>query len=148
MNKVKDIIFYIVIGVGLYYLNHSLKSTFLPHFLQEQLIPLLGTLLAINIANSTLLLSKLEDVLTKQGNTQNSTAFAKTKKEVRGNLKEQIFLIAIALLALVIWESPLFASSSVGHITGAICSSALIYALAILWDTAKAVFIILDFSQK
>ena len=148
MNKAKDIIFYIVIGTGLYYLNYSLNSVFLPHFLQEQLISLLGTLLAINIANSTLLLSKLEDVLTKQGITKNSTTFAKTRKEVRNNLKEQIILICIALLALVVWESPLFAKSSVGHITGAICSSTLIYALAILWDIAKAVFIILDFSQK
>ena len=146
MNKIKDIIFYIVIGTGLYYLNYNLKSNFLPHFLQEQLIPLLGTLLAINIANSTLLLSKLEDILSKQEIQPNSTIFSKTKQEVRNNLKEQIILICIALLALIVWESPLH--SQLENIAGVICTVILTYALAILWDTAKAVFIILNFSKK
>ena len=60
--------------------------------------------------------------------------------------KGEIILIGIALLALIVWESPLH--SQLENIAGIICTVTLTYALAILWDTAKAVFIILNFSKK
>ena len=149
MNKFRDISAYFVVGLGLCSMSYLLQSSFLLDFLRNNLISLIATLLAINIANSTLLLSKLENIVSQADNPNISSSFTKTTKEIYINLRDQVLLILGAIFFLSLENSK--------YIIGYPCAlfwvrscivAVLAYAIDILWDTAKAVIIILNYRKK
>lgn len=149
MNKFRDISAYFVIGLGLYGMSYLLQSSFLLDFLRNNLISLIATLLAINIANSTLLLSKLENIISQSNNLNIFPSFTKTTKEIYINLRDQIFLILGAIFFLSLEDSKYIIDYPCALFWVRSCIIAvLVYVIDILWDTAKAVIIILNYHKK
>ena len=77
----------------------KLESTFADKF-AENILALLTTLFAINIASSTLIAGKLREIQEKTG-----FQFTKTKKSLKGSFYEQIIFIGVAFLFGVLRES-------------------------------------------
>lgn len=149
MNKFRDISAYFVVGLGLCSMSYLLQSSFLLDFLRNNLISLIATLLAINIANSTLLLSKLENIVSQADNPNISSSFTKTTKEIYINLRDQVLLILGAIFFLSLENSKYIIGDPCALFWVRSCIVAVLaYAIDILLDTAKAVIIILNYRKK
>lgn len=138
-----NILLSIVVGYLLTQLQLFLGSLYLINFLKQNLITLLIALIAINSATLSILLTKIRELIDKTGQIN---SFNSTKKQMILSIKEQVSIVFVAILFLIIQDSSfiklhnefeLFLNVS---ITGC-----FIYALRILYDTAKSVFIILDY---
>lgn len=138
-----NILLSIVVGYLLTQLQLFLGSCYLINFLKQNLITLLVALIAINSATLSILLTKIRELIDKTGQIN---SFDNTKKQMILSIKEQVIIVFVAILFLIIQDSSfiklhnefeLFLNVS---ITGC-----FIYALRILYDTAKSVFIILDY---
>ncbi|MFW2585556.1 putative membrane protein [Aliarcobacter faecis] len=138
-----NILLSIVVGYLLTQLQLFLGSLYLINFLKQNLITLLVALIAINSATLSILLTKIRELIDKTGQIN---SFNSTKKQMILSIKEQVSIVFVAILFLIIQDSSfiklhnefeLFLNVS---ITGC-----FIYALRILYDTAKSVFIILDY---
>lgn len=126
-------------------INHILtliKSEFLFNFLSSNIINIQIALLAVNAATLGIVLTKIRDIIERTGAVR---AFEMTRKEMLLSIKEQIALIVFSLTVLAIKSAtnlpldiPLFL------IQTALIAS-FIYSINILYDTAKSVFVILDF---
>ncbi|KKZ55334.1 hypothetical protein AAX17_05205 [Haemophilus haemolyticus] len=103
-------------------------------FFQQNLISLLTTLLAINIAVLGIVLSRIVAL------NQSGENFANTKKEILKSLKEQVALIGLSL-ALSIFSSKGkydFYPCLVNYLISVLLMSVFFYAIYILYDTAKS----------
>jgi len=76
-------------------LYHSGATLFLDKFLNEQMIPLMGTIMALNFASATALHAVLLDIEEKY----EKDIFLQTKKEIRQNL---IFMISTFIIMFII----------------------------------------------
>lgn len=144
MKLVKNISFYLIIAVVLTLLASFLDSDFLFKYLNNRIIGLLITLLAINTATSGLIASKIQDILIEYPKLR----FKNTIKEMKLSLKEQIILISCSVLILVVSHSDKVHFTFKQEITNVILLAILIYAVDILWDTGKAIFIVIEQIQK
>lgn len=131
----------IVGGVLLNGASIWLDSDFLHGFLHQNLIVLLTALMAINGTTMSVVVTKLQEIL----ECAEEADFQNTVREMKISIYEQIWLIISALIIQIIAES----KSSNGwpfYINFAL-SSALagifVYAIYILYDTAKSVFVLL-----
>lgn len=137
----------ILLSIGSGYLLMELQSflgtTYLVNFLKQNLITLLVALIAINSATLSIVLTKVRELLDKSGQ---QGAFANTKKQMIISVNEQVLLIIVAMLLLIVQDSS-FIKSHVEYITflNVLIIGCFIYALRILHDTAKSVFVILDY---
>ncbi|WP_420582068.1 hypothetical protein [Reichenbachiella sp.] len=77
----------------------KLESSFIDDF-SSGLIPLLTTLLAINIASGSLIASKISEIENISG-----VGFHKAKNELKESLKVQLVLIAVSFIVLILKES-------------------------------------------
>lgn len=142
-----NIIFNILLSVGAGYLLTELQSflgtTYLTNFLKQNLITLLVALIAINSATLSIVLTKVRELLDKSGQ---QGAFGNTKKQMILSVNEQVVLIVVAMLLLIVQDSD-FIKSHVEYVTflNVLIIGCFIYALRILHDTAKSVFVILDY---
>jgi len=142
-----NIIFNILLSIGAGYLLTELQSflgtTYLTSFLKQNLITLLVALIAINSATLSIVLTKVRELLDKSGQ---QGAFADTKKQMILSVNEQIVLIIVAMLLLIVQDSD-FIKLHVEYVTflNVLIIGCFIYALRILHDTAKSVFVILDY---
>jgi|WetSurMetagenome_2_1015567.scaffolds.fasta_scaffold463323_2 hypothetical protein len=142
-----NIIFNTLFSVGAGYLLAELQSfmgtAYLTNFLKQNLITLLVALIAINSATLSIVLTKIRELLDKSG--QQGT-FSNTKKQMILSVNEQIVLIVVTMLLLIVQDSD-FMKSHVWYITflNVLIIGCFIYALRILHDTAKSVFVILDY---
>lgn len=103
-------------------------------FFQQNLISLLTTLLAINIAVLGIVLSRIVAL------NQSGENFANTKKEILKSLKEQVALIGLSL-ALSIFSAKGkydFYPCLVNYLISVLLMSVFFYAIYILYDTAKS----------
>ena len=136
---------FFVLGIGFVaqLAQQAVGSAYLNTFLSGNLINLLVALLAINSATMGIVLTKIRDLVEKHGGEE---AFSETKTEMLLSIKEQIFLIALAIILLTVVNSEyligrmdilLFLWSSIVGV--------FVYSLRILYDTAKSVLIIIDF---
>lgn len=144
MSKIKDISFFIIIAITITFFGYILESDFLFNYLKDSIIGLLLTLLAINTATLGLIASKIQDMITIHPNFD----FSETINEMKTSLKEQIILIALSIFTLLIFDSPLIVFELKTEIANGILTFILIYAISILWDTGKAVFIIIEQIQN
>lgn len=140
MRLVKNISFYIIISFIICLLSNYLESNFLFKYLQDNIIGILLTLLAINTATLGLIASKIQDMLEKHPNI----SFKNTTKEMKFSLSEQVSLIGVSVVSLIILNSRIIQFDNKEFLLNVILVSVLIYSIDILWDTGKSVFVIID----
>lgn len=121
-------------GVILHLLEYFLDANFSRLFFQENLINILSTLLAINIAVLSIILTRMVARDPHMSNFQNS------KNEIRKSINEQVFLIAIALVLSIFSSKENYEiyPELIGHTISVLFITVFIYAIYILRDTAKA----------
>lgn len=144
MNTIKNISFYIVLGIIITLLGKFLESDFLFKYLKENIIGLLLTLLAINTATLGLIASKIQDIVVDYPKFD----FSSTIKEMKTSLLEQIILICTSVITLLLLDSnkiDFVYKTDIGNI---ILTTVLIYSVIILWDTGKAVFVVIEELQN
>jgi hypothetical protein len=144
MRLAKNISFYIIIAFALCLLSKYLKSGFLFKYLIENIIGLLLTLLAINTATLGLIASKIQDMLEKYP----KMSFKNTTNEMKFSLTEQVILIIVSVISLIVLDSKIIIFEHKELLLNTILVSVLIYSVSILWDTGKAVFVIIDLIEK
>lgn len=142
----KDIFKNIFISLGiasiLVAIQTSVNSEYLNDFLKNNLITLLVALLAINSATLGIILTKLRDLIEKDS----SSKFLKTRNEMLISIKEQIGLIAFSVVVLLVKYSDLYNSINIqDYFIDTIIIGVFAYAIIILYDTAKSVFLLLDY---
>lgn len=142
-----NILMNILLSIGGGYLLAQLQillgTTYLTVFLKQNLITLLVALIAINSATLSIVLTKVRELVDKN-NTLG--AFDRTKKQMILSINEQVALIIISMILLIIQDST-FAkqSSEYGTLLNVLIIGCFMYAVHILHDTAKSVFVILDY---
>ena len=144
MKLAKNISFFIVISIIISLIGKGLESDFLFTYLQQNIIGLLLTLLAINTATLGLIASKIQDIVVKYPKMD----FSITIKEMKKSLLEQIILIVVSVITLLLMDSAKITYEFKDIIGNTILTTVLIYAVNILWDTGKGVFVIIEELQN
>lgn len=142
---IKNILLSIGIGFIVYQLQKIMQSTYVVDFLKTNLVTLLVALVAINSATLGIVLTKIRDLLDRRGNNGD---FINTKKQMIISIREQITIIPISLLLLLLKDSKILGNNQnfISFIE-VILIACFFYALVILYDTAKSVFVILDYDS-
>ncbi len=146
----KGIIKNIFLSIGVAFIfsqfQNLLGSDYIIEFLKENLVALLIALLAINTASLGIVLSKIRELIDSCGG---SFDFSKTQNEMLLSIREQIALIFLSLILLTINDSTFLTNHpkliSVMETSIITC---FIYSMIILYDTAKSIFVILNFNKK
>ncbi len=126
-------------------IQNWLDSQYFTIFLQGNLINLLVALLAVNSATMGIVLTKIRDLVEKHGQAD---AFARTRSQMLLAVREQIVLIALAILTLTLSQSAhLNTIPNVELFFGSCACGLFVYAMTILYDTARSVLIIIDFKS-
>lgn len=144
MKVIKNISFFLILGLIISFIAKFFESDFLFQYLKDNIIGLLITLLAINTATTGLIASKMQDLLVNYPTFD----FSNTIKEMKLSLLEQIILIGISILSLILQSSQKITFIYKEFIFNIILVSVLIYAINVLWDTGKGVFVIIEEIQK
>lgn len=121
-----------------------LESKSLFKYLQDNIIGLLLTLLAINTATLGLIASKIQDILIPYP----SLDFSDVIKEMKMSLLEQIILIIVSIATLLVKDSAILEFKLKDSFCEVILVAVLTYSIYILWDTGKAVFITIEEIQN
>jgi hypothetical protein len=123
----------------------KLESNFADQF-AENILSLLTTLFAINIASSTLIAGKLREIQNKTG-----CDFPKTKKNLKNSFYEQIMFIGVVFVFGLLRESKYIHHTIDIDKIKLICNSVLflcfIYYIDIIRDIGKSLFDLLDFTE-
>jgi len=133
----------ILISIITVYFCNVIGSTSIFEYLNENLITILVGFLAINTATLGHLAAKIQDVML----VHKELDFSNTTFEMKKSLTEQIILIAISVILIIIEKSTLnfYLKTEIVNI---ISFSVFLYAINILWDTGKSVFIIIEEIRK
>lgn len=137
----KKIGLFFLIAVAVQAICVYIESDFIAEFLKAKIVGILITLLAINTATSSLIVSKLQDI-----GKQYNESFVDTYREVKFSLVEQIFLIALSISILTVLKSSVIApllTQKTSYIFDVVLIFNFIYAIDILRDTGVAMFDIL-----
>lgn len=134
-----------VCGYALAYASIWLESPFLLSFLSENLIVVLIALMAINTTTGSVVMTKLREITDK-----NKVDFSRTIKELRLSLLEQVWYIAFALVASMLYSSAkLHCLVPWPELTiGGVLSAVFIASMNALHDTARSIFVILKHENK
>jgi hypothetical protein len=122
-----------------------MQSDYFSMFLKGNLINLIAALLAINAATLSIVLTKIRELVEKHGH---GDAFAATRQQMLLSIKEQVSLIGVAVLLLTAVEAKAPFMQDVPNLPLALNTgvcAVFVYAILVLYDTAKSVFVILDF---
>ncbi|WP_298981028.1 hypothetical protein [uncultured Psychrobacter sp.] len=133
----------LAIGFILEIANVWLGTTFLYTFFESNLVTILVALLAVNAATMGIVLTKMRDLIDKKGNAE---IFKSTRANMLLSIKEQITLITSATIFLSIKTAPSVNSiENMPLLLNSIVAGIFVYALLILYDTAKGVLVIVDY---
>jgi len=134
-----------VIAVVICAIQALFGISFVREFMQNNLLNILVTLMAINTATIAVILSKMYEISREHQKTVNET-FGATKSQILLSIREQVALIGSGLIFSILskkidWSwNPTIINASLEILL----LTVFIYALFILYDTAKAV---LEFYQ-
>lgn len=146
MNNFYKIVAFLSISVLLAFITMKLESSFANQF-AENILALLTTLFAINIASSTLIAGKLTEIQEKTG-----FQFKKTKKSLKNSFYEQIIFIGLAFLFGLIRESSYLKTIFDCEYLKLFCNSILFYTfisyLDIIRDIGKSLFDLLEYNEN
>lgn len=123
-------------------LLHQVQSDAIFTFLKSNITNIQIALLAINAATLGIVLTKIRELMDK---TNQQAAFESTKHEMLLSIKEQMWLIGTSLLIIAMESakaSPFGLSTEVWQ-AGLIAS--FVYSMVVLYDTAKSVFVLLEY---
>jgi|TARA_A100001518_G_C1225722_1_gene74131 hypothetical protein len=125
-------------------LNIWLGTKFLYSFFASNLVTILVALLAVNAATMGIVLTKMRDLIDKNGNAE---VFKKTRANMLLSIKEQIALIILATVVLSVESAPAIQNiENMLFLLNSIVTGVFVYALLVLYDTAKGVLVIVDFN--
>ncbi len=145
MNRIYKIVTFICISALLAFFVMKLESDYADKF-ADNILALLTTLFAINIASSTLIAGKLREIQDKTGYD-----FPETKKNLKSSFYEQILFIGIAFVFGLLRESKYIQNVMNVETIKFICNSVLficfIYYLDIIRDIGKSLFDLLDYKE-
>ncbi|KEZ93514.1 hypothetical protein IL45_04690 [Nonlabens ulvanivorans] len=147
IEQIKDIALFIVLGLIINLLSFFLSNDYLIKYLLDNLITIQLTLLAINTATSGLVVSKMQDII-KENPQLNLKPISKSLLD---SLKEQIILIVVAIGLLIIIDSQitekLIYTNFIDFSLEVLLIAVFINSIQILWDTGKAIFIMIDITD-
>lgn len=146
MNSLYKSITFLTISTFFAFVAMKLESSFADKF-AENILALLTTLFAINIASSSLIAGKLREI---QDMTRHP--FIKTKKSLKNSFYEQISLIGIAFIFALLRESKYIQNLIECSNCKLICNAILFYTftsyLDIIRDLGKSLFDLLNFGEN
>lgn len=122
----------------------QIQSDFAFEFLKSNITNLQVALLAVNTATLGIVLTKIRELIDKTGKSE---AFEETRQEMMLSIKEQVALIGVSLFLLALATAktpPAYFSNDVFQ---TLLLASFIYSILILYDTAKSIFVILDYQQ-
>lgn len=139
----------ILIAIGgaflLVQIQDLFHSKYIVTFLDNNLVSLLIALLAINSASLGIVLSKIRELV---DSGKGGESFSKTKSEMLFSIREQIFLIFLSLVLLMFYDSQMLTDfpklKPIIEISVVACFT---YAMLVLYDSARSIFVILDFKK-
>ena len=145
MNLFKNVCTSVFIGMALVFISNKLDSNFLAEFIESNLIMLLIALLAINTTTLSVIMTKLKDLSEKHG-----VDFASTVSEMKLSINEQIVMILLAVIFQIIQESSLLLNVDVwfSFAINSLLTAIFVFSIDVLYDTAKGIFVILNFEKK
>lgn len=135
--------FFISFGIACFaqFALASIQSTYVAEFLKNNIVNIQIGLLAINTATLGIVLTKLRDLVDKGIDAE---LFASTRREMLLSIKEQVTLIAAALIILSMSGAKSLPFVLAPTLLDALLLTCFVYSLMILYDTAKSVFVVLD----
>ena len=136
---------FLVVGFAINGLSELAGSSFLNKFLDGNLIVLLVALFSINTTTVSLILTKMREIADKYP----SADFTKTRKAMKRATIEQVFLIGLGVIFEIIKSSP-WMIRNVPYsefILNSMLAGIFGYAIQIVYDTAKGVYVILDYGH-
>jgi len=140
--------FFISVGVAflLSKLQTAIGSVYIIEFLSENLITILIALMAINGTTLGIVLTKVREITDRVGSKE---AFTNSKKEMLFMVYEQISLIAVSLILLSLHDSSWTSGKLVWlEVFDVMITGCFVYSMMILYDTAKSVFVLIDFDDN
>ena len=140
--------FFISVGVAflLSKLQTAIGSVYILDFLNKNLIAIQIALMAINGTTLGIVLTKVREITDRTGSRE---AFMNSKREMLFMVYEQISLIAISLILLSLHTSSWIAGkASWLEVFEVLIIGCFVYAMIILYDTAKSVFVLIDFEDN
>lgn len=127
--------------IGQFFL-YQIQSDFVFSFLKSNITNLQVALLAVNTATLGIVLTKIREIIDKTGQR---AAFDSTRSEMLLSIKEQVTLIATSLIILALEAAKGLPMTVPSEMFQAALMASFIYSIFILYDTAKSVFVILDY---
>lgn len=145
MKYIKNFCFYFFISIFITLVSKHIESDFLFKFLDNKLIVILIILLAINLSTCCVIMTKLKEISEKK-----KIDFQGTVNELRESIYEQITLICLSALFQILKFSAIIANKLKYHyiIFDSLTIAIFIYSIYILYDTGKAIFIILEHEKE
>lgn len=126
----------------LQFILHQIQSDFVFTFLKANITNLQVALLAVNTATLGIVLTKIRELIDKTGE---KSAFDSTRNEMLLSIKEQIALTGTSLFIIAIESAKSFPIQIPSDVFQATLIASFIYSISVLYDTAKSVFVILDY---
>lgn len=147
MNKIYKIIAYLAVSCFLSWLSYSNENSFFIGF-NNIVIPLLATLLAINITTSSLIAGELRKIQTANPNSKIKDA----KYEIKRIFKTQLFLICSLLGLFIIKDCSLIVEyieqKYIDIAVNACVVGVFIYFLEIIYDLGCSLFDIINHNSS
>jgi len=143
------IVFSLLVGVFFIACESWLHVDVIIPYLSQNLLTMIVAVIAINVPSISVVLTKLRDIVDDQKNINQKQAFAKTKKALLFSIQEQLFLVLFVTLLIMF-----SAAKGIGlpnrcfDVVHVLLVSCFVYELWILYDTAKSIFLILDYPEK
>ncbi|MDO8292858.1 MAG: hypothetical protein Q7T29_08355 [Gallionella sp.] len=120
----------------------QIQSGFVFDLLKSNITNLQVALLAVNAATLGIVLTKIREIIDKTGARE---AFESTRQEMMLSIKEQITLIGASLLIISLATAKTPPVHFPDELYQALLLTSFVYSLLILYDTAKSVFVLLDY---
>ncbi|MFA5118794.1 MAG: hypothetical protein WC695_08105 [Candidatus Omnitrophota bacterium] len=141
MDVIKNISVSVLLGIIINSLSSWMGSHFLLKFLDCNLITLLVALMAINTTTMSVMMTKMSEI-----KERHKIDFPKTIREMTASIYEQISLICIAVALQIISDSPKMKQlwPNPEFIISSFLVAVFVYAMLILFDTAKGIFVLLE----
>lgn len=124
------------------FLFSQIQSVFVFDFLKSNITNLQVALLAINAATLGIVLTKIREIIDKTGAHDE---FEAVRKAMMLSIKEQVALIGVSLLIISLATAKALPAHFSDDLYQFLLLASFVYSLQILYDTAKSVFVILEY---
>lgn len=142
----KNIILSVVFGIAIIALERWLDANFIINYLIANLLTIIIAILAINATTIGIVLTKIRELMEVSDSMDD---FKKTKKEMMFSIKEQLVLILFSMILIIVIKSKTIVDfPKMIDTLNVLLVSCFFYELWILYDTAKSVFVIIDYQNK